>query len=68
MGIYFQKNGLVAHIKNDYISYVLEVIDNKYVVNRYFGQSIREYRESNSFQYYKRSYNTQHISLSLIHI
>lgn len=62
MGIYFQKNGLVAHIKNDYISYVLEVIDNKYVVNRYFGQSIREYRESNSFQYYERSYNTQHIS------
>lgn len=62
MGIHFQKNGLVAHIKNDYISYILEVIDNKYLVNRYFGKSIREYRETNSFQYYKRSYNTQHIS------
>lgn len=62
MGIHFQKNGLVAHIKNDYISYILEVIDNKYLVNRYFGKSIREYRETNSFQYYKRSYNTQHVS------
>ena len=62
MGINFEKDGLIAHIKNSSISYIIEVVDNKYLVNRYFGKTIREYRETNSFQYFKRGYNTQHLS------
>lgn len=62
MSINFEKDGLIAHIKNNSISYILEVVDNKHLINRYFGKTIREYRETNTFQYFKRGYNTQHLS------
>lgn len=59
MSITFHHNNIV-HIKNSAISYVMEVVDGKYLVNRYFGKSLREYRLSGIPHYFKRGYNTEH--------
>lgn len=32
----------IVHISNSKISYVMEVIDGKYLIHRYFGKTIRE--------------------------
>lgn len=34
----------IVHISNSKISYVMEVIDGKYLIHRYFGKTIRKYR------------------------
>lgn len=67
MSIIFEGNNNIVHIKNKSISYIMEVIDGKYLVHRYFGKSIRKYRGAGAPLYFKRSYNTEHIS-SIEHI
>ena len=67
MSIIFEGNNNIVHIKNKSISYIMEVIDRKYLVHRYFGKSIRKYRGAGAPLYFKRSYNTEHI-LSIEHI
>lgn len=60
MSITFHENYKIVHIRNQAISYVMEVIDGKYLVHRYFGQSIRSYRGTGIPFYFKRGYNTEH--------
>lgn len=50
----------IVHISNSKISYVMEVIDGKYLIHRYFGKTIRKYRGTGIPLYFKRGYNTSH--------
>lgn len=58
MEITFHQN--VIHIRNSQISYVMEVVDGRYLVHRYFGKSIRRYRGMGVPRYFKRGYSTEH--------
>lgn len=60
MSIYFSDDGLIVHIKNKSISYVMEAVDGKYLVQRYFGKPIRRYHGCGEPFYYKRGYATEH--------
>ena len=40
MDITIHQNGQIIHIRNSQISYVMEVVDGRYLVHRYFGKSI----------------------------
>lgn len=51
-------NGII-HLRNTHISYILEVLDQKYILQRYIGKSLRHYHKS-PMTYYKRGYNTEH--------
>lgn len=50
----------IVHISNSKISYVMEVIDGKYLIHRYLGKTIRKYRGTGIPLYFKRGYNTSH--------
>lgn len=60
MGILFSEDQKMVHIRNASVSYVMEVIDGKYLVQRYFGRRIRRYGGCGQPYYYKRGYNTTH--------
>lgn len=60
--IIFNENKSICHIKNSKISYILEVVDKKYLVHRYFGKKIRNYNGNDIgiTKYFKRGYSTSH--------
>lgn len=60
MSIVFQNHNSLVHMSNSKMSYIIEVVDNKYLVHRYFGRKIREYHHFGEPHYYKRGYNTTH--------
>lgn len=60
MSIIFSENRKIVHIRNVSVSYVMEVVDEKYLVHRYFGKAIRQYRGCGEPYYFKRGYNTEH--------
>lgn len=60
MGISFSEDQKIVHIRNASISYVMEVVDGKYLIHRYFGKPIRKYRGCGEPHYFKRGYNTEH--------
>lgn len=62
MSILFHNKGQIVQLSNDTISYVMEIVDGKYLVHRYFGQKIRNYRGTGNPLYFKRGYNTEHDS------
>ena len=51
-------NGII-HLRNTHMSYILEVLDQKYILQRYIGKPLRHYHKS-PMTYYKRGYNTEH--------
>lgn len=62
MDITFHHYNQVVHIRNESVSYVMEIVDGRYLVHRYFGESIRKYRGAGVPYYFKRGYNTEHDS------
>lgn len=60
MSIRFYDNQKIVHIRNKVLSYVMEVVDQKYLVHRYFGKPVRKYRGLGYPCYFKRGYNTEH--------
>ena len=54
MSILFHNKGQIVQLSNDTISYVMEVVDGKYLVHRYFGRKIRNYRGTGNPLYFKR--------------
>lgn len=62
MSILFHNKGQIVQLSNDTISYVMEIVDGKYLVHRYFGRKIRNYRGTGNPLYFKRGYNTEHDS------
>lgn len=60
MGISFSEDKKIVHIRNASVSYVMEVVDGKYLLHRYFGKAVRAYQGCGKPQYFKRGYNTEH--------
>ena len=60
MDITFDENRQIIHIKNQEISYVIEIVNRKYPVHRYFGRALRQYRGMGIPRYFKRGYATEH--------
>lgn len=56
ISITFHSN--VAILDSGTISYILEVVDGKYLTHRYYGRHLRGYHGCGSPVYYKRSYTT----------
>lgn len=54
--IKFDKEHAIFYLSNTKISFVLEVIQNHYVVHRYFGNRINVYHGSNQFQFTDRGF------------
>ena len=53
MSILFHNKGQIVQLSNDTISYVMEIVDGKYLVHRYFGRKIRNYRGTGNPLYLK---------------
>ena len=66
MEITYHQDHQIIHIRNKKISYVIEIVDGKYPMHRYFGKSIRKYRGTGVPRYFKRGYATEH-DLSIPH-
>lgn len=60
MEITFHHDQQIIHIRNKKISYVMEIVDGKYLLHRYFGKAIRQYRGTGIPRYFKRGYTTEH--------
>lgn len=60
MEITFHHDQQIIHIRNKKISYVMEIVDGKYLLHRYFGKAIRQYRGTGIPRYFKRGYATEH--------
>lgn len=60
MDISFSEDKKVVHIRNASVSYVMEVMDGKYLLHRYFGKAVRTYQRCGEPYYFKRGYNTEH--------
>lgn len=60
MSIIFDEEQQILHIRNHAISYIMEIVDGKYLAHRYFGKSIRSYHKTGIAQYFKRGYTTEH--------
>lgn len=60
MNIYIDEAGQSARLDSGTVSYVLEVVDGKYLVHRYFGPSLRRWHGCGTPVYYKRAYSTAH--------
>ena len=60
MSIIFDETQQILHIKNKAVSYIMEIVDGKYLVHRYFGKAIRSYHKTGIPKYFKRGYATEH--------
>lgn len=60
MSISFSADKKIVHIRNASVSYVMEVVDGKHLIHRYFGKPIRSYRGCGEPHYFKRGYCTEH--------
>ena len=58
--ILFDETRHVVHLTNGCISYVMEVVDGRYLVHRYFGPALRSWHGAGRPVYFKRGYNTCH--------
>ena len=58
--ILFDETRHVVHLTNGCISYVMEVVDGRYLVHRYFGPALRSWHGAGCPVYFKRGYNTCH--------
>lgn len=60
MKITIDETRRTAALNSGTVSYVLEAVDGKYLVHRYFGRALRDYRGCGTPAYYKRAYSTTH--------
>lgn len=40
------KDGMIFNLSNQKVSYVIQIVDNKFVTNRYFGQHCRSLQKA----------------------
>ncbi len=55
---YNEKTG-VFHLKNKKMSYVMQVVRGRYLLHRYWGRPIREFRDGRAFQAIDRAFSPQ---------
>ncbi len=58
--IFFDDALHAAHLTNGIISYIIQVVDGRYLIHRYFGPALRSWHGGGQPVYYKRGYNTCH--------
>ena len=58
--ILFDDARCAAHLTNGILSYIIQVVDGRYLVHRYFGPALRSWHGGGQPVYYKRGYNTCH--------
>lgn len=57
--INFDESTGIFHLRNDKVSYVLQLVRGKYLLHRYWGKAIREFRDSRPFQAIDRAFSPQ---------
>lgn len=60
MSILFDETQGTVHLTNGRISYVMQLLDNRYLLHRYFGPALRRWRGTGVPQPAKRSYTTEY--------
>ena len=63
--IQFDEKRQAVHLTNGIISYVMQVVDHRYLLHRYFGPALRAWNGAGQPVYYKRGYNTCHDDCSI---
>lgn len=58
MSITFHEDGKIVHLKNEKISYIMQIIDEKYLMHCYFGNTLREYHINEREYFFKKAYTT----------
>ncbi|MGX7418100.1 alpha-galactosidase [Carnobacterium gallinarum] len=61
MPITVEKNETLFHLKNSSVSYVIEILHNKYITHRYWGSVLSSYHGSNEIQMIDRGFATNPI-------
>ena len=57
--VVFDESKQRFHLKNKFISYVIEISRGKYLFHRYFGKSLHEFRDSAALQAIDRGFSPQ---------
>lgn len=60
MSICFDESRGTVHLTNGRISYVMQLLDGRYLLHRYFGPALRRWRGTGVPQPAKRSYTTEY--------
>lgn len=60
MSIFFDKTNASVHLTNGRISYVMQLLDGRYLLHRYFGAALRAWHGTGVPQPAKRSYTTEY--------
>jgi alpha-galactosidase len=58
MPILFDSEKQIVHLSNKFISYVIEIVKDKYITHRYLGKSLPFYTGSNALQKIDRGFAT----------
>lgn len=57
--ITFEEQSGIFHLRNDKMSYVMQVVRGKYLLHRYWGAPLRKFRDSRAFQALDRAFSPQ---------
>ena len=57
--ITFDEQTGIFHLHNKQVSYVLQLVRGRYLLHRYWGRAIREFRDARAFQPIDRSFSPQ---------
>lgn len=57
--ILFDESGQRFHLKNKFVSYVIEIARGKYLFHRYFGKTLHDFRDSAPLQPIDRGFSGQ---------
>ncbi|MTB64017.1 alpha-galactosidase [Streptococcus sp. zg-86] len=56
LSITFDSTTNYFHLTNQSISYIIELLDNRYLIHRYWGKSVRNYSGANRLPSYKKTF------------
>ncbi|WP_311083351.1 alpha-galactosidase [Paenibacillus polymyxa] len=57
MGIYYDSNDKIFHLKSKDTSYVIGILQDSYLVHLYWGKGISKYNKSNHLQFMDRAFS-----------
>lgn len=60
MSIIFDEKHNTVHLTNGHISYIMQLMDGKYLLHRYFGSALRSWNNTGVPRPAKRSYTTEY--------
>lgn len=54
--ILINKENHTIHLRNNHLSYVMEILDGKYILHRYIGKPLKDYHTNKEQFFFKRAY------------